>query len=194
MSFWESEVGEVTGSAADAFAKTFTQIPDGTMALARLDVFINAEYNGNKYLSIDWVLTDGDFKGQKVNQKLKVYGDPLAKDSAKARHRALNMLKLIYQLYNTKPKHAGEPTDQDLAVFVGKAAGIKIRETEPNEKGIQYNWVAEIHDAKGFKSETGVSLVVTHTNTQFKKEPVDSAFARQGSLPVDSSMEDDIPF
>ena len=76
--FWTSELGEVTGSAADAFAKSFTQIPDGTMALAKIEAFINAEYQGNKYLSIDWLLTDGDFKGQKVNQKLKVYGDPMA--------------------------------------------------------------------------------------------------------------------
>ena len=41
MSFWESELGEVTGTAADAFAKSFTQIPDGTMALARIESFIN---------------------------------------------------------------------------------------------------------------------------------------------------------
>jgi hypothetical protein len=194
MSFWESELGEVTGKAEDAFAKSFTQIPDGTMALARIESFINAEYQGNKYLSIDWLLTDGDFRGQKVNQKLKVYGDPMAKDSAKARHRALNMLKLIYQLYQVKPKHAGDPTDQDLLIFVGKAAGIKIRETEPNHEGKQYNWVAEIHETKGFKCETGISVVVTHTNVQHGKEPIDSAFSRQTQTPVDNRLDDDIPF
>lgn len=193
--FWTSELGEVTGSAADAFAKTFTQIPDGTMALAKIESFINAEYNGNKYLVINWLLTDGDFKGSKVEQKLKVFGDPMAKDSAKARHRALNMLKLIYQLYSTKPKHAGDPTDADLAVFHGKAAGIKIRETEPNDQGRQYNWVAEIHEAKGFKCETGVTLVVTHTNvSNHSQGTLDSAFSRQAQLPTDSDMDDDIPF
>jgi hypothetical protein len=194
MSFWESELGEVTGSAADAFAKTFTQIPDGTMALAKIEAFINAEYNGNKYLSIDWLLTDGDFRGQKVNQKLKVYGDPMAKDPAKARHRALNMLKLIYQLYNTKPKHANDPTDADLAVFVGKSAGIRIRETEPNDQGRQYNWVAEIHEAKGFKSETGISVVVTHTrNNSSGQGPIDSALDRNQRL-SNTDLTDDIPF
>lgn len=196
MSFWESELGEITGNAADAFAKTFTQIPDGTMALAKIDAFVNAEYNGNKYLSIDWLLTDGDFRGQKVNQKLKVYGDPNAKDPAKARHRALNMLKLIYQLYKTKPKHAGEPTDADLSVFVGKEAGIKIRETEPNHEGKQYNWVAEIHEAKGFVSETGVSVVVTHTNTNAYKaqDPMESAFDRNRNAMASQDLTDDIPF
>lgn len=198
MSFWESELGEVTGTAADAFAKTFTQIPDGTMAIARIESFVNAEYEGHRYLSLNWLLTEGDFKGAKVEQKIKVYGDHLAKDPAKARHRALNMLKLIYQLYNTKPKHGGDPTDQDLAVFVGKVAGIKIRETEPNDKGRQYNWVAEVHDCKGFKCETGISVVVTHTNVQHGQGPVDSAFQRHATTTYggvsDGSLGDDVPF
>jgi hypothetical protein len=199
MSFWESEIGEVTGNAEDAFAKSFTQIPDGTMALARVESFKNAEFNGNKYLSISWLLTDGDFKGSKVEQKLKVYGDPMAKEPAKARHRALNMLKLIYQLYNTKPKHAGEPTDQDLAVFVGKAAGIKIRETEPNDQGRQYNWVAEIHDSKGFKCETGHGLpATTHvavaTYASGGREPIDSAFSRNQAAAPTQDLLDDVPF
>lgn len=198
MSFWESDLGAVTGNASDAFAKSFTQIPDGTMALARIDSFLNVHIEPNQYkegshfLLISWVLTDGDFKGNKVEQKIKVYGDPMAKDSAKARHRALNMLKLIYQLYGAKPKHTGDPTDQDLAVFLGKSAGIKIRETEPNEQGRQYNWVAEIHDAKGFKSETGVSMVVTHTNFSHKQQTMDNAFSR--NQPTDNNMDDDIPF
>ena len=192
MSFWESELGTITGNATDAFAKSFTQIPDGTMAVAKIESFVNAEYNGNKYLTIGWVLVDGDFKGSKVEQKLKVYGDPMSTDSAKARHRALNMLKLIYQLYKEKPKHAGEPTDQDLAVFVGKMAGIKIRETEPNDKGRQYNWVSEIHDAKGFKCETGISIVVTHTNPSPTFGDLSSAFSR--NEPSSTVVEDDIPF
>jgi hypothetical protein len=187
MSFWESQLGEITGSAQDAFAKdAFVIIPNGTMALARIGAFINAEYQGNKYLSIDWILTDGEFKDQKVNQKLKVYGDPLARDIAKAKHRALNMLKLIYQLFNVKPKHPGEPTDQDLSVFVGKIAGIKIRETEPNDDGKQYNWVSEVHPASGFKCETGTKVEVVHIRSS-----VDTAFSRN-EQPAD--ILDDLPF
>jgi hypothetical protein len=194
--FWSSDLGEITGNAADAFAKSFTQIPDGTMALAKIESFVNAEYNGNKYLSISWLLTDGDFKGAKVEQKLKVWGNPRDRDPAKTRHRALNMLKLLYQLYNIKPKHSGEPTDQDLSVFMGKIAGIKIRETEPNDQGRQYNWVAEVHDAKGFKSETGITLVVTHTNNQFSHETsrVDSAFSRNPNVQNNNLDDEEIPF
>lgn len=159
--FWISDLGEVTGKSEDAFAKQFTHIPDGTKALAKIESFTNQEYkdSGFKYLNIEWVLQDGDFKGQKINQKLKVYGgDQYDKDPAKTRHRALNMLKLLYQLFNIKPKHTNPPTDQDLAIFSGKMAGIKIRETAPNEKGKSYNWVAEVHASQGFKSETGTGL------------------------------------
>jgi hypothetical protein len=192
--FWISELGDVTGKPEDAFAKSFTQIPDGTMALAKIESFVNAEFNGNKYLSIDWMLTDGEFKGAKVNQKLKVWGDPRDRDPAKTRHRALNMLKLIYQLYNTKPKHAGDPTDQDLSVFIGKNAGIKIRETEPNDQGRQYNWVSEIHETKGFVCETGTSVVVTHKSVDHTRDPLETAFSRNPKMPSDQYLSDDIPF
>ena len=186
--FWESDLGEVTGKAEDAFARMFTQIPDGTMALARIEAFINAEYQGNKYLSLDWIISEGAFKGQKVNQKLKVYGDPRANDPEKARHRALNMFKLLYQLFNIKPAHGNPPSDQELALFVGKQAGIKVRETEPNDNGRQYNWVSEVHEAKGFKPEVGVSVIVTH-----KSDHLETAFDRQKGIQNDET-EDDIPF
>ena len=185
--FWDSELGNVTGKPEDAFAKTFTKIPDGTMALAKIESFVNAEYEGHRYLNIDWYLIEGDFRGFKVNQKLKVWGDSRDKDIAKGRHRALNMLKLIYQLYKLSPKHAGEPTDEDLSVFVGKTAGIKIKETDPNDKGQTYNYVSEIHTAQGFKCETGIKLEVVHI-----RDNLESAFTRNKK--VEEEGDDDIPF
>lgn len=198
MSFWESEVGEVTGKAEDAFAKQFTQIPDGTKALAKIESFTNQEHkdSGFKYLNIEWALTDGDFRGQKVQQKLKVYGgDKFDKDPAKTRHRALNMLKLLYQLFNVKPKNNNPPTDQDLAYFSGKIAGIKIRETEMNEKGRQYNWVAEVHPSKDFKSETGAGLPVvarTAVSSFASHSSADSPFGGSNQPPVYD--DSDVPF
>ena len=193
--FWESELGEVTGNANDAFAKSFTQIPDGTMALAKVNSFLNLEYEGFKYLELEWLITDGDFKGAKVQQKLKVFGgNSYDRDPAKTRHRALNMLKLLYQLFKIKPSHTGAPTDQDLASFNGKVAGIKIRETEPNDQGKQYNWVGEVHKAEGFKCETGISLVVTHTNKAPSQGPLDSAFSRNSNVGDPGPSSDDIPW
>lgn len=187
MSFWDSELGAVTGNAEDAFAKSFKQIPDGTMALARIVQFNNAAHEGVTYLNIEWELTAGDFKSQKVNQKIKAFDS-----DSKVKHRALNMLKLIYQLYSIKPAHANPPTDLELALFVGKVAGIKIRETEPNEKtGRQYNWVSEIHKEAGFKCETGIKLEVKHVNVQ-QTDLFDNAFSRNKNQPA--ALDDDIPF
>lgn len=193
-SFWDSEMGEVTGKAEDAFAKQFTQIPDGTKALAKIESFSNQVYkdSGFKYLNIEWVLQDGDFRGQKVQQKLKVYGgDQYDKDPMKTRHRALNMLKLLYQLFNIKPKHTNPPTDQDLALFVNKIAGIKIRETEPNDKGKQYNWVSEVHASTGFKGETGVGLPVVAHAAIPSHSSKNNAFSDSSPPVFDDS---DVPF
>lgn len=197
MSFWESAIGEITGSENEAFVKTFKQIPDGTMALGKIDTFINVDYQGFKYLLIEWLLVDGDFKGQKVQHKIKVFGgDKYDKDPEKTRFRSLNMLKLIYRLFNVSPKNGAPPSDQDLAIFVGKKAGIKIRETEPNDEGRQYNWISEVHKSEGFRCETGISVVVTHKNNQFfDQEPVDSALSRNSYYKNDQGhTESDIPF
>lgn len=197
--FWKSDLGEVSGSPEDAFAKMFTHIPDNTCAIARISAFLNKEHNGFQYLEIEWMLTEGDYKGQKVNQKIKcINADSRDKDPAKTRHRALNMLKLIYQLFNIKPKHTNIPTDQDLAMFLGKTAGIKIRETEPNDEGKQYNWVSEVHASQGFKCETGVALVVT---TVKQHSNVDSAGREQSALERNKQhlqdldmLDEEIPF
>ena len=182
MSFWQSDLGEISGSEDEAFAKSFKRVPDGTLALAKIESFVNAEYQGNTYLTIDWILTDGDFKGQKVNQKLKVFDS-----EPKAKHRALNMFKLLYQLFNMKPQSSEAPTDKELALFVGKVAGIKIRETEPNNEGKQYNWVSEVHASQGFKSETGIKLEVVH-----KRDDLSSAFDRNPR--GNAIASEDIPF
>lgn len=194
MNFWESELGDITGKAEDAFAKQFTQIPDGTKALAKIKSFTNQKNkeSGFQYLNIEWVLQDGDFRGQQVQQKLKVYGgDQYDKDPAKTRHRALNMLKLIYELFKIKPKHSNPPSDQELALFIGKIAGIKIRETAPNDHGRQYNWVAEVHPSQGFKSETGEGLpVVAHALVSNHSSNLNNSFYQNDPGPDLS----DIPF
>lgn len=193
--FWSSDLGEITGKAEDAFAKSFTIIPDGTMALAKIESFVNDEnQEGFKCLVVNWVLNDGDFKGCKVTQKIKVFGgEPqYDKDPAKTRHRALNMLKLLYQQFGLSPENKEPPSDKALMVFNGKIAGIKIRETEPNADGRSFNWVAEVHKAAGFKSETGVKLTVTHAPSG----SVDSALTRNKgySDPGLKGLDDDIPF
>lgn len=40
MSFWDSQLGEITGSADEAFAKQFQQIPDGSHLLAKINLIV----------------------------------------------------------------------------------------------------------------------------------------------------------
>lgn len=190
--FWDSEVGAITGKPEDAFAKTFTTIPDNTAALAKIEKFSVAVFNdkslnaGETYFSIDWKITEGDFKNAMVNQKLRV-----CELDKQKRHRALNMLALLYQTFGVKRTHENMPDDKDLMKFQGMIAGIRIRETEPNQEGKTFNWVSEVHKKEGFVSETGTKLVVTHTN-----KDAGSAFDRnpRGTADNFGAVEDDIPF
>lgn len=188
--FWTSELGEVTGESKDAFSKDFGTIPNGTMAAAKIDSFIVDEFNGVRFIHIKWELIEGDFKRRKVSQKLKVIdADSRDKDPEKTRLRGLNMLKLIYNLFNIKPNHNNIPSNDDLYIFVGKKAGIQIRETNPNKEGNIYNYVSEVHPYQGFTCETGNAVVVTHR--------VDSALSRNSNSRTDGvihGIEDDIPF
>lgn len=197
MSFWQSELGDITGSAEDAYAKpmNFTIIPDGTKALAKIDSFVSDEFNGMKSLNVTWELINGEFKGRKIIQKLKVFDYDLRdKDPKRTKHRALNMLKLIYQLFKVQPAHGNAPSDDELAVFVGKIAGLKIQETSADDAGKVRNYISEVHAPQGFKEETGiqriVSAVVTHSNQRHSE--LDSALSRNAGY--QTVPDDALPF
>ncbi len=101
------------------------------------------------------------------------------------------MLKLMYVLFKITPKHKDAPTDADLAAFKGHFAGIKIRETEPTAEIRGHNWVSEVHSTQGFKCETGIKLVVTHSNVADNSAVFESAFERNKEF---QSAKNDIPF
>lgn|SRR3990167_52072 len=185
MSFWQSEVGELLGTPDAAFTKTFKNIPDGTMALGKILSFKKEiDQHKKEFYNIEWLLTDGDFKGQHVFQKIHAFD----KDSNK-RHRSLNMLMLIYKMYNISPKDNNPPDDQELMQFINKFAGIKIQEwsmEKTDGSGMATgNWVSEVHPASGFKCETGIKAEVVHTRSN-----VDSAFSRNEK----DILNEDLPF
>ncbi len=187
--FWESDLGALTGNAEDAFSKSFSMIPDGTMALSRIVEFKNDTYNGIRTYKIDWLLLEGEYKGQHTFQKIKAFDtDP------KKRHTSLNMLVLLFKLFGiAKPTSGLPPSDQELMAFIGKTAGIKVRETDPNDEGKVYNFVSEVHPSEGFKSVTGerkivASKTVSHAQSD---ESLDSALTRNSRKQL---VEDDIPW
>ncbi len=192
--FWKSGTGaEVTGDPKKAFLPDFSIIPDNTYALAKIEIFefvskvSTYDQSVQQYYEITWKITDGDFINRVVSQKIKVFdGKPEAID------RNLNMMKLIMDLCNFKPKHADAPNTNDLMPMVGKILGIKIREySVPKKDGtgmLTGNNVSEVHPTTGFKPATGVKLEVVHT-----ANGVDSALTRN-PRGADNLAIDDIPF
>ena len=181
LEFWKSELGELSGKAEDAFTRIFSIIPNNTTAVAKIESFKIKD----GVFTIDWCLTQGDFKGQHVFQKIKALDA-----DANRRHKALNMLKYLYGLFQVQPKHTGAPTDEDLGAFVGKFGGIKIQEwSMPKNDGsgtMEGNFVSEVHSAANFKCETGVKNEVVHN-------PLETAFSRNNSS-QSSLLTDDLPF
>lgn len=186
MTFWQTDLGPITGDPKEAYAtiSTFQTIPNDTHTFAKIESFKNKEYNGSPYLQIEWTIIEGEFKNRRVFQKLHVF-DP----DNKKRHRFLNMLMLLHKMYNL-PHKDNPPADEDLMLFETKIAGIKIQETEPNSEGKQYNWVSQIHPAAGFVAKTGQSTAKT------TPAHLESALTRNHDRKTaeNTIIDNDIPF
>ncbi|MFB1501523.1 hypothetical protein [Thiocapsa sp. N5-Cardenillas] len=193
MSFWTSGSGApITGNLKDAKVPDFTVIPDGTMALAKIESFEFANKPATKYkgpetiYEIKWKITAGDFVNREVTQKIKPFdGKPFQID------RALNMMKLIMNLCHYTNHSNEAPDTESLKPMVGKILGIKISEysiPKKDEPGnIEGNHVTEVHPAADFKCETGVKKEVVHSRSN-----VESAFSR--NAPEIGGALDDLPF
>lgn len=187
MTFWHSDLGQISGKQEDAYAKSYKSIPDNTTATAKIMSFTNKEYNGSPYLQVDWSITSDDFNGRRIFQKLHVFdAEP------KKRYRFLNLLMLMYNMYGLTPASDEAPTDNELKAFEGKEAGIKIQLTEPNHEGKQYNWVSELHPTKGFVCEIGLETIKPPP----RDRGLDSAFARNKKvdMTIEAFDDSDIPF
>lgn len=172
MSFWKSEVGDITGKPEEAFTKVIGIIPDNTRALAQIKKFEYVNRDEFQFHQITWDIIAGEFKGGQVRQKIKTFD----LDSNK-RHTALNMMRLIYTLFNIAPSGEEIP-NAELTAFNGKVAGIVIKEWSFNGK--EGNWVSEVHPAVDFECKSGV-----------KKEAKPPAKAPFVDI---SDLNDDLPF
>lgn len=193
MAFWDSKSGQaITGKPEAAFVQDFFLIiPNGTKVLAKIDSFKLHEeirqFDGSelKEYRINWKITEGEFRGREVVQKIKAFDE-----KPEACDRALNMLKLIMDICKFVPTSQDEPTTKDLAPMVGKVCGVKIREWHmPKKDGsgmMEGNFISEVWSAEGFEPESGVKMTV-------KSKENETAFDRNPrGAPAD--LNDDIPF
>ena len=145
MSFWQSNMGSITGNPEDAFTRGFTNIPDGTKLKAKIQSFEIVDGQYNRYLEVTWKVIGTKFDGQLVRQKIKCWDDDENK-----RFKALNMFMWLHSLFNLQAADR-EPHRGDLMRFLNKIAGLKVQLTKPTEEGKRYNWVSEVHKAEGFE-------------------------------------------
>jgi hypothetical protein len=181
MSFFELSTGQKpTGSEAASFASNFMHMPDNTQANAKIKSFEPKEFEGQKSFQVVWELLDGEFRGALVKQSIRPY-DSVVNNA----DRAKEMFVRLYNIFELKPAHSNEPTKNDLMVFAGKKASIKIGNGPI--QGVERTWVREVHASGKLEVETGYTpIAVGH--------PVDSALTRNsGATPLPDDGQD-IPF
>lgn len=112
MNFFSFSNGQAltNNGVFDVGGGDFTPIPNNTQVKAFCDEAKWAEYDGERYINLRWVVIDGEYKDRRVFQKIKVMNqDP------KARDKALMMLAAVDTNCGGGLQRIGqEPTDQDL--------------------------------------------------------------------------------
>lgn len=199
MSFWALSDG---GSANENEAKEFDggggtlpPIAEGTTVLAAPDDAKWAEdRNHNEYLSIRWsILKPADYQGRKIFQKLWLTDDdPRAKDPAKKRDKAVQMLAAIDRNAGGKlGRKDGKPSDDELALaLTNKQMTIRLglwELTGDDGKQVSGNYVQAVGDKTKPISDNPAPARGNGGNT--RKAPTltnSSGFA--------DDLDDDVPF
>ena len=120
-------------------------IPNDTTCLAMIDEAGWAEYQGDEYINLRWVIAEPkQYANRKVFQKIRVY-DADAKKADKAK----KMLAAIDANAGGKLMASGEdPTDMMLTkALINKPMLIKVMEWEMNDR--KGNWIAAVAPRSG---------------------------------------------
>ena len=120
-------------------------IPNDTTCLAMIDEAGWADYQGDEYINLRWVIAEPkQYSNRKVFQKIRVY-DADAKKADKAK----KMLAAIDANAGGKLMASGEdPTDMMLTkALINKPMLIKVMEWEMNDR--KGNWIAAVAPRSG---------------------------------------------
>lgn len=177
MSFWNDEQRNV-GKSFESGGGDFEPIPANTGVKAAIKQAGWAEYQGDRYINIQWqVLAPEVYKNRVVFQKIRVLDD----DTAKA-DRAKRMLAAIDANAGGKLVQLDRaPDDSDLALaLTGKMMAIKLQVWEmqgsdgQDRKG---NWVSAVAPINGQQQAASVH-----------------AAPQAATTGGGGAMDDDIPF
>lgn len=120
-------------------------IPNDTLCLAMIDEAGWAEYQGDEYINLRWVVVEpAQYKNRKVFQKVRVHDADVKKAD-----KAKKMLAAIDANAGGKLVAAGEePTDMTLTkALINKPMLIKVMEWEMNDR--KGNWVSAVATRSG---------------------------------------------
>lgn len=186
--FWESPLGQLTGLPADSFVFQYDnrRVPNNSFLSCKVSKvsWDHDDYKNEDVLDFYFTCNNSEFAGISSRLRIRPYST-----TDEVKHRNLNLLKLVYNMFGVRPSHAGAPNDTDFAQFIGKPCGCRWQLTDPNDKGYTYNYISEVHPIQGFTDSVGEETVVTSTPAS----KVDSAFERNRNNAPDLTDED-IPF
>ena len=144
--FWTtSDNKEITTTGEFTSGGMIENIPDNTTCLAMIDEAGLAEYQGDEYISLRWVIAEpAIYKGRKIFQKVRVFDV----DSKKA-DKAKKMLAAIDANCGGKLAQSDEaPNDTAMAkALLNKPMLIKVMVWDL--EGRTGNWVAQVAPRKG---------------------------------------------
>ena len=144
--FWTtSDNQEITTTGEFTSGGMIENIPDNTTCLAMIDEAGLAEYQGDEYISLRWVIAEpAIYKGRKIFQKVRVFDV----DSKKA-DKAKKMLAAIDANCGGKLAQSDEaPNDTAMAkALLHKPMLIKVMVWDL--EGRTGNWVASVAPRKG---------------------------------------------
>lgn len=145
MSFFDLSDNSKINTDGTYEVNTGATIPNDTTCLAMIDEAGWADYQGDEYINLRWVIAEPkQYANRKVFQKIRVY-DADAKKADKAK----KMLAAIDANAGGKLMASGEdPTDMMLTkALINKPMLIKVMEWEMND--IKGNWIASVAPRSG---------------------------------------------
>ena len=144
--FWnDSENKTITTTGEFTVGGTIENIPNDTTCLAMIDEAGLAEYLGDEYISLRWLINEPDaYKGRKVFQKVRAFDV----DNKKA-DKAKKMLMAIDANCGGKLAQSDEsPNDTAMAkALLHKPMLIKVMVWDMD--GRSGNWIASVAPRKG---------------------------------------------
>lgn len=149
MSFWNLSEGTLDKGATSFAAGGGEPIPDNTNLKACIDEIFWDNWQGESYIKARWTVLDGEYKGRKVFQKIRVEDQ-----DARKRDKAIRMLAAIDANAGGKLTSVDAMPDDEILqqALCNKPMIIKVQTWEINGKS--GNWVSMVASLDAVKKPT----------------------------------------